>query len=44
MKVIMNILNKDPPELPVTGNWHPDFIAFVKSCLKKNPVERKSAK
>ena len=37
---MMNILNKDPPELCRYEGWSKEFQAFVKDCLKYDPKAR----
>jgi len=41
MKVIMNILDKEPPQLKGV-HWSKEFRDFVGACLHKNPSERLS--
>ena len=43
MKVLMAVLNSQPPTLNVDENWSPEFKFFVSSCLKKDPVMRPKA-
>lgn len=38
-KVMLNILNLDPPKLP-KGNWSSQFEAFIASCLQKEARNR----
>lgn len=33
MKVLLTILNSDPPELPKFGSWSPSMRAFIADCL-----------
>lgn len=40
MKVIMVILNGEPPKLPEEGPWSSEFRHFVSSCLKKEASKR----
>lgn len=40
MKVLLQILNQEPPSLSKYGNYSDDFVYFVHDCLKKNPLER----
>ena len=40
MKVIMMILNNEPPELPKQRSWSTAFRGFVQSCLQKDPSKR----
>jgi serine/threonine-protein kinase OSR1/STK39 len=40
MKVIMNILDKDPPTLPSDQNWSKEFRNLISSCLVKDPNRR----
>ena len=44
VKVIMMIINQDPPTLPSVAppgiTWSPEFKAFIAACLQKNPVKR----
>lgn len=40
MKVLISILNNDPPELPKHGPWTSHFHAFIADCLQKNPQQR----
>jgi serine/threonine protein kinase len=32
-KIMLNILNNDPPSLPEGGKWDSNFIKMVNSCL-----------
>ena len=34
-KVMINILNSEPPKLPEDGKWDPKFSSLIKSCLQK---------
>ena len=43
MKVLLQILNQQPPGLSKYGNYSDDFTYFVHDCLKKNPLERLQA-
>lgn len=40
MKVLLQILNSSPPELPNYGGWSLEFRKLIADCLKKNPKER----
>ena len=42
MKVIMNILDKDPPTLPSDQNWSKEFRKLISECLVKDPNKRPS--
>lgn len=42
MKVIMNIPNSNPPQLP--SEFSKDFRSFVDNCLNKDPLHRPTAK
>ena len=37
INIMMNILNKDPPELNRYDGWSKEFQAFVKDCLQYDP-------
>lgn len=40
MKVILNILNEQPPQLSKEDKWDPNFKDFVNDCLQKDPEKR----
>ena len=40
MKVILEILNKDPPQLGSTRPWDSCFRHFIEDCLQKDPTKR----
>lgn len=40
INIMMNILNKDPPELCRYEGWSKEFQAFVKDCLQYDPNVR----
>lgn len=42
MKVLMNILKKDPPTLSNSEKWDESFRQFVAACLQKDPSKRPS--
>jgi len=42
MKVLLVILNSPPPNLP-SGQFSPEFEAFVEACLHKEPKDRADA-
>lgn len=43
MKVIVSILNNDPPKLNSEIKWDSSFEALVNACLQKDPRKRPSA-
>lgn len=43
MKVILSILNNDPPKLSRERKWDPAFEALVSACLHKDPKKRPTA-
>ena len=40
MKVILEILNKDPPQLGSTRPWDSCFRQLIQDCLQKDPTKR----
>jgi serine/threonine protein kinase len=40
MKVILEILNKDPPQLGSTRPWDSSFRHLIQDCLQKDPHKR----
>ncbi len=40
MKVIVSILNNDPPRLSPGRKWDSSFEAMVAACLQKDPNKR----
>jgi serine/threonine-protein kinase OSR1/STK39 len=42
MKVILSILNGQPPQLNKHEKWDPLFKDFVNACLQKDPTKRPS--
>jgi serine/threonine protein kinase len=43
MRALMNIFNRDAPELNKYEDWSPEFRAFVEDCLQKDPTLRVSS-
>ena len=43
MRVLLVILNSNPPELAKNEPWSDEFRAFVKACLQKDPTKRTDA-
>jgi serine/threonine protein kinase len=40
MKVILAILNDEPPQLKVPSTWDPLFVELITACLQKDPSKR----
>lgn len=43
MKIIMSIINSDPPTLRNSSKFSKDFQNFIHACLQKDPKKRPSA-
>ena len=41
---MLNILNCDPPTLPLEGEWSQAFRKMINTCLKKQPDDRPNVK
>lgn len=43
MKIVISIINSDPPSLKHSSKYSKDFKNFIKACLQKDPEKRPTA-
>lgn len=43
MKIVISIINSDPPSLKHSSKYSKDFKSFIKACLQKDPEKRATA-
>lgn len=43
MKIVISIINSDPPKLRNSKGFSKDFNNFIKCCLQKDPDKRPTA-